>query len=81
MKSDAASGISGAAGTPLAHQAIHSGRDSKRDLKIKKSEAISDTLETSDREGDGKQAWNVDRQERETRTPASTTENGIDLFG
>ena len=83
MKSDATSGISGAAGTPLARQAIQSGRDSiNRNAKLKRSEAISDTLETSDRDGDGRQPWTLNREAPTKReVDESSTEGGIDLIG
>lgn len=86
MKTNATSGITGTAGTPLSHQAIQSGRDSiRRDQVPIKKEAISDTLETSDREGDGKQPVIVeikgDQQQNVIDTPDSNSSNGLDLLG
>lgn len=56
MKTDPTAGIAGIAGTPLSHQAIESGNRaaSNRNLKTNRSTAISDTVETSDRDADGR---------------------------
>lgn len=56
MKTDPTAGIAGIAGTPLSHQAIESGNGSatNRNFKTKPSTAISDTLETSDRDANGR---------------------------
>ena len=86
MKTNATSGITGTAGTPLSHQAIQSGRDSiRRDQVPIKNEAISDTLETSDRDGDGKQPIVIennqaDKSNRE-QTSNNTGSDGLDLLG
>jgi len=85
MKTDITTGISGAAGTPLSHQAIQSGRDSSKNIagKLKSSDAISDTLETTDREADGRrtlviQTENTNNQSNDV--PPEET-GGIDLIG
>ena len=56
MKTDPTAGIAGIAGTPLSHQAIESGNRavSHPNLKTNQPDAISDTVETSDREADGR---------------------------
>ncbi len=56
MKTDPTAGIAGVAGTPLSHQAIESGSRSAANIRLKSkhSTAISDTVETSDREADGR---------------------------
>jgi hypothetical protein len=61
MKTDPTLGISGAAGMPLSHEAIQSGKKSaaRAHLNPGNQQAISDTLETSDREGDGRQQWEL----------------------
>lgn len=84
MKTDITSGISGAAGTPLSHQAIQSGRDSGKTIagKLKASDAISDTLETTDREADGRRTLVIQTEnsshQAEDAPPEET--DGIDLF-
>ena len=85
MKTDITSGISGAAGTPLSHQAIQSGRDSGKTVagKLKASEAISDTLETTDREADGRRTLviEVENQDQQSNQDPAEETNGIDLIG
>lgn len=80
MKTDPTTGIGGVAGTPLSHQAIASGNSSaaKRNLKSKRSTAISDTVETSDREADGRldQQTTAKNTMRSQSTDASDVENG-----
>jgi len=85
MKTDITTGISGAAGTPLSHQAIQSGRDTGKNIagKLKSSDAISDTLETTDREADGRRTLVIQIEtsgnQSEDAQPDQTT--GIDLIG
>jgi hypothetical protein len=57
MKTDPTSSVSGAASMPLAYEAIQSGRNATThsDVKATPKDAIADTLETTDREGDGRQ--------------------------
>ena len=85
MKTDITTGISGAAGTPLSHQAIQSGRDSGKPIvgKAKSSEAISDTLETTDREADGRRTLviEVENQNPQANQAEPEENNGIDLIG
>ena len=61
MKTDPTSSITGAAGMPLSYEVIQSERQfaSLSKLSPKKNEAISDTLETTDRDGDGRLAWEL----------------------
>ena len=61
MKTDPTSGISGAAGMPLSYEVIQSERHFALHAKLetKPKDAISDTLETTDREGDGKRDWEM----------------------
>lgn len=56
MKTDRTAGITGIAGTPLSHQAIESGNQTtgQPSLKTKPTTAISDTVETSDRDANGR---------------------------
>lgn len=85
MKTDITTGISGAAGTPLSHQAIQSGRDSGKNVvgKLKASDSISDTLETTDREADGRQTLVVQTENTNHQTEDAQPEEtgGIDLIG
>lgn len=84
MKTDATSGITGTAGTPLSHQAIQSGRDAikQNPSSIKSNEAISDTLETSDREADGRQTIRIERNNIDLPNETSDVESdGLDLIG
>ena len=62
MKTDPTAGI---AGTPLSQQAIESGNRSASQLNLKtnQSTAISDTVETSDREADGRLEQPVQEQD------------------
>ena len=56
MKTDATAGINGTSNMTLAYQALRSGKAPQHpsnDLKIDNN-SISDTLETTEREGDGK---------------------------
>ena len=59
MKTDPTLGISGVAGMPLSQAAIQSGKRSAAGVNndAGKRQAISDTLETSDRDPDGQQPW------------------------
>lgn len=85
MKTDITTGISGAAGTPLAHQTIQSGRDAGKQISTnsKSSDAISDTLETSDREADGRRTRVIETNahQRQTETEQPEEQGGIDLIG
>ena len=82
MKTDPTAGIAGIAGTPLSHQAIESGNRTaaQASLKSKRSTAISDTVETSDREADGseifQQTTDGSNQDNET-----TSGDLLDLTG
>jgi hypothetical protein len=77
MKTDPTAGIAGIAGTPLSHQAIESGNGAaaNRNLKTKHSTAISDTLETSDRDADGR----LDNQSAAKNSPQSEPANPPEL--
>ncbi len=82
MKTDATSGINGAASTPLADQAIRSGREmlKQNTTQRKTSESISDTLETTDREGDGRQP--LQNRSRRTRDEVPHRDaGGFDITG
>ena len=85
MKTDITTGISGAAGTPLAHQTIQSGRDAQKQVStnLKASDAISDTLETTDREADGRRnlVIEVGSQNQPADDPQPEEKGGIDLVG
>ncbi len=85
MKTDPTAGVTG---TPLSYQAVASGNQSAQqsNLKCKPKIAISDLVETSDREGDGRQPLEVS----EKKSPVTSSivaprsdENGglLDLTG
>lgn len=84
MKTDITTGISGAAATPLAHQTIQSGRDAERKVagKSKSSDAISDSLETTDREANGRRTLQVEiKNEDHPDNPQLEETSGLDLIG
>ena len=82
MKTDPTSNVSGVAGMPLSYEAIRSGRDmsARNTANSKSNDAISDTLETSDREADGRQAWG-NKSTMEGQSPNTARENGSDDSG
>ncbi len=73
--------ISGTAGMPLAYEAVQSGRnlDIQSDPAFK--DAISDTLETTDREGDGRQDWDLPSGSGSSETKDSNETDRLDLTG
>ena len=84
MKTDITTGISGAAGTPLAHQTIQSGRDAQKQVStnLKASDAISDTLETTDRESDGRRNLVIKTENSIQASESQPDESGgLDLLG
>ena len=85
MKTDITTGISGAAGTPLAHQTIQSGRDAQKQVSshLKSNDAISDTLETTDREADGRRTLVIKTENSDPHTDELQPEEtgGLDLMG
>ena len=83
MKTDPTSSITGAAGMPLAYEAVQSGRHAvtNADLKTKPKEAISDTVETTDREGDGRQILDIPFGSGQTETDHSDEPDRLDLTG
>jgi len=85
MKTDITTGISGTVGTPLAHQTIQSGRDAQKQISInlKSSDAISDTLETTDRDPDGRRSLviEVGPQNQPAVATQPNEDSGIDLLG
>ena len=83
MKTDPTAGISGAAGTPLSHQAIDGGQRSTTPInsKTKPPVAISDTVETSDRDADGRQQAGRDQDQPEANQVAHDTDHRLDLTG
>jgi hypothetical protein len=84
MRTDPTPQVTAAAGTPLSHTAIESGRHfSQRTLvHAKPAETISDTLETSDRDADGRYPHSPEPAEpvgpSETNPPQATGDN-LDL--
>ena len=80
MKTDPTASIAGTAGTPLSHQAIESGNRmaSHPNLKTNRSDAISDTVETSDREADGRLEQPAQKKASSGTEPSDPTqpENG-----
>lgn len=83
MKTDPTSSVTGAAGLPLAYQAIESGRNTatNTNLNAKAKEAISDTLETTDREGDGRQVLDFKLSTGPAKTNDSVQHDRLDLTG
>ena len=65
MKTNPTPQVTGAAGTPLSHAAIEFGRKFSAPgvAKNKRPETISDTLETSDRDGDERQPLTASQPE------------------
>jgi hypothetical protein len=75
MKTDPTASV---AGTPLSYQAVTSGNQAARQsqLKSKPKIAISDLVETSDREGDGRQQLeNLDRSDSATNSTNHSAAN------
>lgn len=92
MKTDPTARVSGAAGMPLSYEAIQSGRNlsaeasaNRKTYQTNSNDSISDTLETTDREGDGRQLLSSDQPKdaQEHNAPASNQINGtrLDLTG
>jgi hypothetical protein len=82
MKTDATSGINGTTDMNLAYQALRSRnaqRHSPKELKVE-NPAISDTLETTDRDGNGKNEFqSTSRDASPTTPPESGTQ--LDVTG
>ena len=76
MKTDPTASIAGTAGTPLSHQAIESGNRmaSHPNLKTNRSDAISDTVETSDRDADGRLEQSHKQPDLTSDKPSNSTE-------
>ena len=83
MKTDPTTSISGAAGIPLAYETVQSGRNAvtHSDPNTKPKEAISDTVETTDREGDGRQILDMPVGSGHAETDSSDEQNRLDLTG
>lgn len=93
MKTDPTAGVSGAAGMPLSYEAIQSGRNlsaeasaNRKTNQTNSNDSISDTLETTDREGDGRQlllSSDQPKDAQEHNALASNQINGtrLDLTG
>ncbi len=89
MRTDPTASINGPAATSLTYQAIESGKQSARQAvqKSKSKIAISDTVETGDREGNGRDTTvGRDEQPSQESSPQANrqpTENGnqLDLTG
>jgi hypothetical protein len=88
MKTDPAASINGPAATSLAYHAIESGKQTARQamLKSKSRTAISDTVETGDRDGDGRETVAENDQASQEASPQPNqqpAENGnrLDLTG
>jgi hypothetical protein len=82
MKTDATSGINGTSDMNLAYQALRS-RDapqhSSKELKVDNA-AISDTLETTDREGNGKSEFQSTEHNAPSQ-PTHETGSHLDITG
>ncbi|MFK7766013.1 MAG: hypothetical protein AB8B55_02140 [Mariniblastus sp.] len=83
MKTDPTTGVSGAAGTPLSYEAIQAGRDTatRASNQSKTKSGISDTLETSDREADGRQLVAPERDQVTDAQPLDAPGDLLDLTG
>lgn len=79
MKTDPTTSISGAAGMPLGYESVQSGRNSATNAKRK--EAISDTLETTDREGNGRQTLDMPLNSAHPDADETTVTDRLDLTG
>ncbi|MDB4370649.1 hypothetical protein N9Z44_00950 [Mariniblastus sp.] len=78
MKTDATSGINGSTDMNLAYQALRSRnaqRHSPKELKVD-NPSISDTLETTDREGNGKNEFQSAARDA---PPTAPLESGTQL--
>lgn len=83
MKTDPTASVTGAAGMPLAYEAVQSGRNraTNTNLNAKPKDAISDTLETTDREGDGRQVLDITISGEENKTDDEAADDRLDLTG
>ena len=83
MKTNPTPSIAGAAGTALSYEAIQSGRDmaTRPSNHSKANSGISDSLETSDREGDGRQMVSPKRNETGEAKSINATGDRLDLTG
>jgi hypothetical protein len=85
MKTNPTPQISGPAPATLSHTAIELGRKfvQPQVAKSKPPESISDTLETSDRDGDGRQPLNANQTQSPTPVdsnfPPDSTGDHLDL--
>ena len=68
---------------PLAYEAVQSGRNaaSNSNLNTKPKDSISDTVETTDREGDGRQILDMPTGSSSTETDHSDEIDRLDLTG
>ena len=82
MKTDATSGINGNVEMNLAYQALRSRNAPQQGSKELKTDnaSISDTLETTDREGNGKNEFQSTSHEPPTRAPFESG-NHLDITG
>ncbi len=83
MKTNPTQGVSGAAGMALSYEAIQTGRDTatRGSNHSKAQTGISDTLETSDREADGRQVVSPERTLQPDAKPLDATGDHLDLTG
>lgn len=83
MKTDPTQKISPAAGTPLSQTAIEFGRNGlqRMNARPKPADTISDTLETSDREADGRQPLQSPSIPSPDNRPSESTGERLDLTG
>ena len=83
MKTDPTASVSGAAGMPLAYEAVESRRNlaTNANLNAKPKDAISDTLETTDREGDGRQILELNSNAVPADTDDLDQQDRLDLTG
>ena len=75
MRTDPTASVNGPAATSLSYHAIESGKQTARQavLKSKAKTAISDTVETGDREGDGRE--NLQFENGESKREPSANSN------
>ena len=85
MKTDPAKNISATVGVPLSQAALHSNRTNSapQGKVVKPKEGISDTLETSDREANGRTEYIVNSQSSRKTNNSEQNEptKRLDLLG
>jgi hypothetical protein len=84
MKTNPANNIAATVGVPLSQTALHSNRanSTTQNKIIKPKDEIADTLETSDREGDGRLQYVVNTKTKKSNAnDQPDSANRLDLLG